>query len=67
MEDSGIGIAAEDLPVLFQRFHRGRNAGGYPGSGLGPSIVKAVVDAHGGEVRAESTPGQTRFTILLPL
>lgn len=66
VEDSGIGIQADDLPALFQRFHRGRNATGYPGSGLGLSIVKAVADAHGGAVRAESEPGRTRFILELP-
>jgi len=66
VEDDGIGIHEEDLPMLFQRFHRGRNATGYPGSGLGLSIVKAVADAHGGTVRAECEPGCTRFILELP-
>jgi len=66
VEDSGIGIAPEDLPGLFQRFHRGRNAAGYPGSGLGLSIVKAVVSAHGGAVKAVSDEGRTRFTLEIP-
>jgi two-component system sensor histidine kinase BaeS len=64
--DTGIGIPSEDLPHLFERFHRGRNAAGYPGNGLGLAIVKAVVDAHGGEIRAESTPGRgTKISIRL--
>lgn len=50
VSDSGIGIPAEDLPHLFERFHRGRNASEYPGNGLGLAIVKAIVDAHQGEV-----------------
>jgi two-component system sensor histidine kinase BaeS len=66
VEDSGIGIAPEDLPGLFQRFHRGRNAAGYPGSGLGLSIVKAVASAHGGAVKAVSEEGRTRFTLEIP-
>lgn len=66
VEDNGIGIQEEDLPMLFQRFHRGRNATGYPGSGLGLSIVKAVAEAHGGTVRAECEPGCTRFILELP-
>lgn len=64
--DTGIGIPAEDLPRLFRRFHRGRNAAAYPGSGLGLAIVQAIVKGHGGEVQVDSSPGQTRFTILLP-
>jgi signal transduction histidine kinase len=53
--DTGIGIPEEDLPSLFQRFHRGRNAAEYPGSGLGLAIVKAIVEAYGGQVSAENT------------
>ncbi len=66
VEDNGIGIQADDLPALFQRFHRGHNAAGYPGSGLGLSIVKAVADAHGGAVWAEREPGCTRFILEVP-
>ena len=46
VSDSGIGIPPEDLPHLFERFHRGRNASEYPGNGLGLAIVKAIVNAH---------------------
>lgn len=66
VEDSGIGIAPEDLPYLFNRFHRGRNAADYPGSGLGLSIVRAVAERHAGRVWAESEQGRTRFTLSLP-
>lgn len=66
VEDSGIGVDPEDIPALFQRFHRGRNASGYPGSGLGLSIVKAVAEAHGGDVLVESAEGRTRFSLCLP-
>jgi len=52
--DDGIGIPAEDMPRLFSRFHRGRNAAAYPGSGLGLAIVQAIVVAHQGEVGVES-------------
>jgi two-component system phosphate regulon sensor histidine kinase PhoR len=68
VEDTGIGIPADDLPDLFGRFHRGRNAAGYPGSGLGLAIVKAIVEKHRGSVDVASTPGQgTRFTLRLPV
>ena len=48
--DTGIGITEDDMPNLFSRFHRGRNASAYPGSGLGLAIVKAIADQHGANV-----------------
>ncbi len=65
--DTGVGIPADDLPQLFSRFHRGRNAAAYPGNGLGLAIVKAIVEAHGGQVRAENTSPGARFSIRLPV
>ena len=68
--DTGIGIAPEDLPHVFERFYRtdrarGRDTGG---TGLGLAIVKGAVDAMGGEVTAESELGTgSRFTLLLPI
>lgn len=70
VEDAGLGISAEHLPHLFERFYRvdkarARQEGG---AGLGLAIVKALVTAHGGEVRATSTVGKgSIFTVLLPL
>ncbi len=66
VEDTGIGIPEDDLPHLFGRFHRGRNAAAYPGSGLGLAIVKAIVEAHGGRVRGENVEQGARFTVWLP-
>jgi signal transduction histidine kinase len=67
VEDTGIGIPPADLDLLFSRFHRSRNASSYPGSGLGLAIVRAIVNAHGGRVRAENrVEGGARFTIWLP-
>ena len=64
--DTGIGIPAEDLPHLFERFHRGRNASSYTGNGLGLAIVKAIVTAHGGDVAVESETGKgTRVIVSL--
>ena len=57
MRDHGPGIAEEDLPYVFDRFYRARNARGLPGSGLGLAIVKQVADAHGGQVLAERAEG----------
>mgnify|MGYP005857244141 CR=1 FL=1 len=67
VQDTGIGIPADDLSNLFSRFHRGRNAASYPGSGLGLAIVKAIAEGHGGEVRAESQGRGARFALRLPL
>jgi signal transduction histidine kinase len=66
VEDTGIGIPEADLPLLFQRFHRGRNTEGYPGSGLGLAIVKAIANRHGGCVAAEGNDGGTRISLRLP-
>ncbi len=59
VSDSGIGIPSEDLPHLFERFHRARNVSEYPGNGLGLAIVKAIVDVHEGDVvvRSEENRG----------
>jgi len=66
--DSGLGIPAEALPHIFDRFYR------VPGSeqeaegtGLGLSVVQTIVEKHGGEVRVESEPGQgSTFTFSVP-
>ena len=63
--DTGIGIPAEDLPRLFGRFHRGRNAAAYPGNGLGLAITQAIVEDHAGRIEVMSGAG-TRFTVSLP-
>ena len=66
--DTGIGIVQDDLPRLFERFYRGRNAQGEPGMGLGLSIALGIVEQHNGTIKVESKPGQgSRFTISLPL
>jgi signal transduction histidine kinase len=67
VNDTGIGIPADDLPQLFSRFHRGRNANNYPGSGLGLAIIRAIVDGHRGQIEVRSVPGDTRFTMQLPV
>ncbi len=67
VQDTGIGIPANDLPQLFSRFHRASNAIAYPGSGLGLAIVSAIVARHGGQVKAENTISGARFCVRLPL
>ena len=57
VRDHGPGIAAADLPHVFDRFYRAASARAVPGSGLGLSIVRQVAESHGGTVRAESAPG----------
>ena len=70
IEDSGIGIAQEDLPNLFHDFFRTdqAKASGEIGTGLGLSIVKQIVEGYQGEISVTSKLGQgTRFTFMLPL
>jgi heavy metal sensor kinase len=68
-QDHGVGIAPADLPHVFERFYRGdpsrnRTTGGF---GLGLAIAKALVEAYGGTITAESAPGQgTRMMVNLP-
>jgi signal transduction histidine kinase len=68
VRDRGIGIPEADLERLFSAFHRGRNVGQVPGSGLGLVIVKRCVELHRGSIRMDSTLGEgTTVTIRLPL
>lgn len=64
--DTGIGIPPEDLPRLFSRFHRGRNAAAYPGNGLGLVIARAIVEDHGGQIRVDSSAAGTSVVFTLP-
>jgi two-component system, OmpR family, sensor histidine kinase MprB len=67
VRDHGPGIAAEDLPHVFDRFYRSPAARGLPGSGLGLAIVAQVVKGEGGTVRAENdASGGARMTLHLP-
>lgn len=68
IRDQGIGIPEADQSWLFNAFHRGRNVGPRPGTGLGLVIVKRCVELHGGELRVDSKPGEgTTVTVRLPL
>jgi signal transduction histidine kinase len=68
VEDRGPGIEPRDAARIFEPFYRGREAASaqIPGNGLGLSIVRHIVEAHGGDVRVESVPGRgSRFIIEL--
>ena len=67
--DTGVGVPAEELPRLFERFHRvaGTAARSGEGSGIGLALVRELVALHGGEVSAQSTPGVgTTMTVTVP-
>ena len=69
VEDEGPGIAPEQLPHIFDRFYKGDPARSFEssgGNGLGLSIVKAIVERHGGTLSVDSRPGRTVFKIVLP-
>jgi signal transduction histidine kinase len=68
IEDSGPGISAESLPHIYERFFRGEQSRTTAGSGLGLSLVKAIVKVHGGQIAVNSSPDQgAKFTVSLPL
>ncbi|OUL32980.1 hypothetical protein BV372_17470 [Nostoc sp. T09] len=68
IQDQGIGIPSEDLPHLFESFHRASNVGNILGTGLGLAIVKKCVHIHQGEISVFTTLGVgTKFTVTLPL
>jgi signal transduction histidine kinase len=68
VSDSGAGIAAEDLPRIFDRFWQARRVRRGGGVGLGLAITQGIIQAHGGRIWARSTPGEgTRFFFTLPI
>ncbi len=67
IQDRGIGIPSDDLPFVFDPFHRAANVEQREGTGLGLAIVKRAIEAHGGVIEVESEEGHgTVFTIRLP-
>ena len=68
VSDNGPGIPLEDQPHIFEKFYRGSNLSQVTsGTGLGLSIVKSIVDKHHGRIWVDSSPGETTFTVILPL
>ena len=68
VEDEGIGIPDDELPHLFESFHRASNVGTIQGTGLGLAIVRNAVDIHGGTIDVRSSAGSgTTFTVRLPV
>ena len=68
VRDYGIGIAAEQIPRIFDRFERATSARTYGGIGLGLYITREIVDAHGGQIEVTSAPDEgSTFTVVLPL
>jgi signal transduction histidine kinase len=67
VSDTGVGIPAEDLPRVFERFYRADPARSEGGAGLGLSIARQIARAHGGEVEAKSKPGKgSTFVLHIP-
>jgi signal transduction histidine kinase len=68
VEDHGVGIPAEDLPHVFERFHRAANVADMPGTGLGLAAARQVIEQHGGSISVSSELGRgSRFEVRLPL
>ncbi len=68
VSDTGPGISPDDLPHLFEPLYRAESARHQPGTGLGLTIVRTILDQHGAPVSVRSTPGQgTAFTFRLPV
>jgi two-component system sensor histidine kinase KdpD len=69
VEDNGPGIDARDLPLIFEKFYRGKQgAGRHKGTGMGLAITRAILKAHGGGIEASNIPGSgARFRFWVPL
>jgi two-component system, OmpR family, sensor kinase len=67
VSDTGVGIPEDQLPLIFERFHRADPSRSDGGAGLGLSIARQIAESHGGQITVESTPGKgSTFTLLLP-
>jgi signal transduction histidine kinase len=67
IKDTGVGISESELPRIFERFYRGDQSRSQTGVGLGLNLARAIVRAHGGDIRVTSAPGQgSTFIVSLP-
>jgi two-component system sensor histidine kinase SenX3 len=67
VSDTGVGIPEDQLPLVFERFHRADLSRADGGAGLGLSIARQIAESHGGEIGVWSRPGEgSTFTLLLP-
>jgi signal transduction histidine kinase len=68
IEDHGIGMTAEELNRIYEKFYRADKTGKIPGTGLGMSIVKDIITQHGGAIEIESKPSVgTKVMLYLPI
>lgn len=68
IKDTGVGIKKDELERIFERFYRSETVRNTEGTGLGLSISKAIIEAHGGMIKAESENGKgSCFTVIIPL
>jgi two-component system phosphate regulon sensor histidine kinase PhoR len=68
VRDTGIGIGSDELPRIFERFYKADHSRASRGSGLGLALVKHAIEAQGGSVKVDSTPGAgSTFTVTLPV
>ena len=70
VEDTGAGISPDEIPLIFDRYRQAQSAkaSNQKGTGLGLTIVKRVIEAHGGKVYVESSLGKgSKFSVLIPL
>jgi signal transduction histidine kinase len=68
--DKGIGISQKEIPKIFERFYQSENkvASEARGSGLGLTLVKHIIEAHGGKIEVESEVGKgSTFSVMLPI
>jgi two-component system, OmpR family, phosphate regulon sensor histidine kinase PhoR len=67
VKDEGVGIEQDELPYIFDSFHRGRDTEKKEGFGLGLASAKVIVEGHGGRILVKSEPGKgSAFTVVLP-
>ena len=65
--NEGTGISEEEIPLIFQRFYRGKNASEAEGVGIGLYLVRQIIEEQGGYIKVDSKEGEkTKFSVYLP-